>query len=275
MSPDASVDPLFQDHDNRHSDPASNQTTFNLHNVGATLVPPAEAEPLGHCKRHKRRPYERTPHIMKRYFHRELDDIRNKLILMGEKSNEAGRLAVEGFIESDLEKTSTAFSLDDEIDQLEIDIDRDAVRYITLRSPVSSDVRLIFVAIKASHDLERAGDEAHSITKRTRSILTRDGKVTNPVAIEEMSRLAFAMLRDAITSFLDEDLEMAEGIIERDKEVDRLNKQNFKKLSKEMNSVNGEASTQIETILISKSVERIADHAKNLAEEVIYLLTGE
>lgn len=212
---------------------------------------------------------------MNRYFHKELEEIRSKLILIAEKANEAGRLAVEGFIQSDLEKTQAAIQMDDEIDDLEVEIDRASVRYITLRSPVSSDVRLIFVAIKASHDLERAGDEAHSIAKRTRNILTRDGKVTKPVAIEEMSLLAFDMMRDAITSFLDEDLELAQGIIERDKEVDKLNKQNFKELYKEMNGVNGEASTQVETILVSKSIERIADHAKNLAEEVIYLLTGE
>jgi phosphate transport system protein len=212
---------------------------------------------------------------MNRYFHKELEEIRSKLILIGEKANQAGSLAVEGFIESDLEKTLNAVQMDDEIDDLEVEIDRDCVRYITLRSPVSSDVRLIFVAIKASHDLERAGDEAHSIAKRTRSILTRDGKVSNTVAIEEMSGLAFAMLRDALTSLLDEDLNLARGIIERDKEVDRMNKENFKKLSKGMEGENIEASTKIETILISRSVERIADHAKNLAEEVIYLLTGE
>jgi len=212
---------------------------------------------------------------MKRFFHKELEEIRSKIILIGEKANDAGRLAVDGFIESDLEKAQAALKIDDEIDTLEVEIDRASVRYITLRSPVSSDVRLIFVAIKASHDLERAGDEAHSIAKRTRNILIRDGKVTKPVAIEEMSRLAFDMMRDAITSFIDEDLELAQGIIKRDKEVDKLNKQNFKELYKEMGGVNGEASTQVETILISKSIERIADHAKNLAEEVIYLLTGE
>lgn len=212
---------------------------------------------------------------MERYFHKELEEIRSKLILIGEKANHVGCLAVEGFIQSDLEKIQTALKLDDKIDDLEVEIDRDSVRYITLRSPVSSDVRLIFVAIKASHDLERSGDEAHSIAKHTRSILTREGKVKNPVAIEEMSRLAFAMLRDALTSFLEEDLELAKGIIERDKEVDRLNKENFRNLSKGMEGENREASTQIETIFISKSIERIADHAKNLAEEVIYLLTGK
>ena len=212
---------------------------------------------------------------MKRFFHKELEEIRSKIIHIGEKANDVGRLAVGSFIESDLEKAQAAMKMDDKIDALEIEIDRASVRYITLRGPVSSDVRLIFVAIKASHDLERAGDEAHSIARRTRNILIRDGKVTKPVAIEEMSRLAFDMMRDAITSFIDEDLELAQGIIKRDKEVDKLNKQNFKELYKEMGGVNGEASTQVETILISKSIERIADHAKNLAEEVIYLLTGE
>lgn len=212
---------------------------------------------------------------MKRFFHKELEEIRSKIIHIGEKANDVGRLAVGSFIESDLEKAQAAMKMDDKIDALEVEIDRASVRYITLRGPVSSDVRLIFVAIKASHDLERAGDEAHSIAKRTRSILIRDGKVTKPVAIEEMSRLAFDMMRDAITSFIDEDLELAQGIIKRDKEVDKLNKQNFKELYKELGGVNGEASTQVETILISKSIERIADHAKNLAEEVIYLLTGE
>ena len=212
---------------------------------------------------------------MKRFFHKELEEIRRKIIHIGEKANDVGRLAVGSFIESDLEKAQAAMKMDDKIDALEIEIDRASVRYITLRGPVSSDVRLIFVAIKASHDLERAGDEAHSIARRTRNILIRDGKVTKPVAIEEMSRLAFDMMHDAITSFIDEDLELAKGIIKRDKEVDKLNKQNFKELYKEMDGVNGEASTQVETILISKSIERIADHAKNLAEEVIYLLTGE
>ena len=212
---------------------------------------------------------------MKRYFHSELQDLRSKLILIAEKAYEAGRLAVDGFLTSDLEKTQFAVKLDDEIDDLEVEIDRASVRYMTLRSPVSGDVRLIFVAIKASHDLERVGDEAHSIAKRTRSILVRDGKVTQHAQIEEMSKLAFAMLKDAIACFLEEDLAMARTIMERDKEVDRLNKKNFMILTNNMRAGGVDPSTHVETILISKAIERIADHAKNLAEEVIYLLTGE
>lgn len=212
---------------------------------------------------------------MNRYFHNELEDIRSKLILIGEKASDAGRIAVQGFLESDLEITEKAIKMDDSIDQLEIEIDRDAVRYISLRSPVSSDVRLIFVAIKASHDLERAGDEAHSIAKKTRSILHREGKVRHVAQIESMSIIAIEMMRDAITSLVEEDLKLAQGIIARDKEVDRMNRENFHALSAGMDVDAEKNATRVETILISKSIERIADHAKNLAEEVIYLLTGE
>ena len=140
---------------------------------------------------------------------------------------------------------------------------------------MSADVRLIFVAIKASHDLERAGDEAHSIAKKTRNILNRYGNIENPVHIEKMALLAFDMMRDAITCFVEEDIELAQSIPPRDKEVDNLNKENFKTLSDRATTDLIDTPTAIETILISKSIERIADHSKNLAQEVVYLLTGK
>jgi len=211
---------------------------------------------------------------MKRYFHHELEDLRSKLILIGEKANNAAKLAIDGFLTNDLQKVEHALTLDDEIDKMEATIDQASVRYITLRSPVSSDVRFILVAIKASHDLERAGDEAHSIAKRARNILVRDGQVENAVSIEEMSDLTCKMLQDAITAFIEEDVELAQDVISRDKEVDRLNKKNFKALATGSEGDTTEASTRFETIFISKSIERIADHAKNLAEETIYLLHG-
>jgi len=212
---------------------------------------------------------------MKRYFHNELQDLRSKLILIGEKAIDAARIALDGFLEDDMDKVEHALTLDDEIDDLELEIDHAAVRYTTLRGPVSSDVRLIFVAIKAARDLERAGDEAHSIAKKTRNILNRNGRVTEKAELAEMADAALAMLKDAITSFVEEDLDLAKAIIERDKAVDKLNQRNFKNLSSHPKADDDATATHVETILISKSVERIGDHAKNLAEEVIYLLTGE
>ncbi|NQY32180.1 MAG: phosphate signaling complex protein PhoU [Coraliomargarita sp.] len=211
---------------------------------------------------------------MKRYFHNELEELRSKLILLGEKAAEAAQISADGFLQSDLDLVEQAIELDDRIDELDTEIDHDAVRYITLRGPVSSDVRLVFIAIKASGDLERAGDEAHSIAKKTRKILSRDGRTTEVAGIAEMSEIAIGMMKDAITCFVEEDLELAQKLISRDKRVDKLNQNNFKLLAED-SGLEISSATRFETLLISKSIERIADHAKNIAEEVIYLLTGE
>ena len=211
---------------------------------------------------------------MKRFYQQELEDLRTKLILIGEKVNEAAHIAVEGFLENDLEKLSQVIALDNMIDQLEVEIDQASVRYVTLRSPVAMDVRFILVAIKASHDLERAGDEAEKIALQAKKILTKDGVSGETGAIGTMSKIANSMMRDAITALIEEDIELAGEVIARDKEVNKLNKENFKFFSVGPESDKTENATHFQKIFISKSVERIADHAKNLAEEVIYLLTG-
>ncbi|MGC6456632.1 MAG: phosphate signaling complex protein PhoU [Coraliomargaritaceae bacterium] len=211
---------------------------------------------------------------MKRYFHEELEDLRNKLILLGEKTVEAARMAVDGYLQGDIEIIENANQLDDQIDELESQITHDSVRYVTLRGPVSSDVRLIFVALKASRDFERAGDEAHSITRKARKILNRDSQIKETAAIAEMSALAFRLLQDAISCFVEEDIDLARQIIQRDQKVDQLNQQNYKLLTSET-KINLSAKTRFDTMLISKSIERIADHSNNLAEEVIFLLEGQ
>ncbi len=211
---------------------------------------------------------------MKRFYQHELEDLRTKLILIGEKANEAARIAIDGLLENDLGKINQALALDDAIDALEVEIDQASVRYITLRSPVSSDVRSILVAIKASHDLERAGDEAHSIALRAKEILSSDGRSGDTVTIEQMSQIACSMMKDAITALVEEDVELAQAVILRDKEVNRLHHQNFKTLTIGISDDGTETQTRFQKVFISKSIERIADHAKNLAEEVIYLLEG-
>ena len=211
---------------------------------------------------------------MKRFYQQELEDLRTKLILIGEKVNEAAHIAVEGFLENDLEKLSRVIALDDMIDRLEAEIDQASVRYVTLRSPVAMDVRFILVAIKASHDLERAGDEAEKIALQAKKILTKEGVCGETGAIGTMSKIANSMMQDAITALIEEDIKLAEEVIARDKEVNKLNKDNFKFFSVGPESDKTENATHFQKIFISKSVERIADHAKNLAEEVIYLLTG-
>ena len=212
---------------------------------------------------------------MKRYFHEELYDLRSKLILLGERSNEIARLAMDGLLENDFEKINAAYGMDDYLDNLEQEIAHACIRYITLRSPVSTDLRLLVVALKASHDFERIGDEAHSIAKKAKLVLNRDGKLLQPLRLQEMSNLTCQLVQDSITCCVEEDLEKANALLEKDREIDTLNQLHFDTFSSEDMQRELSDATRFDCVLISKSIERMGDHAKNIAREVIFLLNGD
>ncbi len=211
---------------------------------------------------------------MKRYFHEELAELRKHLILMGERSIDSVRLAMQALLADDVSMAGQVIALDDEIDRLEVLIDAECVRYITLRQPMATDVRLMTVAMKANHELERAGDEATSIAKRARRLASH-GKVDEFFNIPRMGDLALEQLRDAMDSFIAEDCEKALRVPRRDKEIDDLNRENYVKFTDKISGHPETSHAVIELIFISKSLERIADHATNIAEEVVYLLKGE
>ena len=212
---------------------------------------------------------------MKRYFHKELNDLKNKLILLGEKSNEIARLAMDGLLENDLEKVNKAAGMDDYLDDLEQEIAYACIRYISLLAPVSSDLRLIFVALKASRDFERIGDEAHSITRKSSKILINDGKLSEQFNLREMSNLACQLIKDAISCFVEEDLEKAFAVLKKDQEIDTINQKHFELISDISIQDKISDPTRFNILLISKSIERMGDHAKNIAREVIFLLSKE
>jgi phosphate transport system protein len=211
---------------------------------------------------------------MTRFFHGELDTLRSQLVLMGEKANAALRKGIRSLAERDISLAESVIEEDKAIDALEIEIDREATRYLTLRSPVASDLRLITVAIKASHDLERVGDEARNIAKRTRKMLLNNSGPSELINIPRMSELAGDMLREALQCFISEDARQAYAVLAADEQVDALNKANFKALIKQAKLDPEEMNRYLVLIFISKSLERIADHATNLAEEVIFLTTA-
>lgn len=211
---------------------------------------------------------------MKRFFHSELETMKSHLLLMGERANAALEMSVKALADKDVSLAESVIDKDDEIDDLEIQIDREATRYLTLRAPVASDLRLLTVAIKASHDLERVGDEARNIAKRTRKLLIKGNPNADPVGIPEMARVAGSMLQQALQCFILEDPEAAYAVLAKDEEVDDLNRSNLKLMIKQAKLEPDEMHDYLDLIFISKSLERIADHATNLAEEVIYLMTG-
>ncbi|MFP4352674.1 MAG: phosphate signaling complex protein PhoU [Puniceicoccaceae bacterium] len=216
---------------------------------------------------------------MERSFHAELEAIRTNLVSMAEKAMHATRRAMEALERHDAAIADEVLAADHQIDELELAIDQAAVRYMTLYHPVSGDMRLIAVAIKTSHDLERIGDEASSIAKRVGRILNSASHghsvPGNLVSIPQSARLAVEMLKDAIDAFVEEDAEKCVAIIRQDKQVDSMNRSNFQAFTGMLSDGKNHTEVLLELVFISKSIERIADHATNIAEEVIYLLSGQ
>ena len=211
---------------------------------------------------------------MKRFFDTELETFRTHLIKMGEISIHQLNDAIKALVEADIGLADQVIVRDDELDQLEIRIDEEAIRYMNMRAPIATELRLVIVGMKASHDLERVGDEATGIAKRAVR-LAAEPPLKPYIDLPRMAGLAGAMLRDALDCFLNGDADKAADIIRRDAEVDAINKQLYRELSSFMLEQPGNISRAIELMFISKSIERIADHATNIAEEMIYLVKGK
>lgn len=211
---------------------------------------------------------------MQPFFNKELENFRTNLVLMGELAMENVRRAIKSLIDKDPDLADEALAKDDQIDRLEVAIDQEAVRYISLRAPVATDLRLIAIGMKASHDIERIGDEASAIAKRAKK-LALQMPVKNYLDIPQMTALVLEMLRDSIDSFIHGDEKKAHTIFERDKTVNALNLKITNELKESIMENPAIAYQGIELMFVSKSLERIGDHAKNIAEDVIYLLSGE
>jgi phosphate transport system protein len=211
---------------------------------------------------------------MKRFFDAELETFRSQLILMGETAIEQVRTAVKALIEANPGLANQVIAADDKLDRLEVEIDDEAVRYMNLRAPIASELRLVIVGMKASHDLERVGDEATSIAKRAIK-LNAEPQLKPYIDLPRIATMALEMLRDALDCFLQVDEAKAIAVCKRDAEVDNINHQLYRELTSFMIEKPETISRAIELMFISKSIERIADHATNIAEEMIYLSQGK
>ena len=211
---------------------------------------------------------------MKRFFDSELETFRSDLLRMGEVSIRQVRDSLKALVEGDIGLADQVIAADDELDALEKRIDNEAIRYMNLRSPIATELRLVIVGMKASHDLERVGDEATSIAKRAIR-LAGEPPLKPYVDIPRMAAIAIEMLRDALECFVHSDMEKAIAVVKRDKEVDAINKQLYRELSSFMVETPSTTTRALELMFISKSIERIADHATNIAEEMVFLYEAQ
>jgi phosphate transport system protein len=211
---------------------------------------------------------------MQRFFHDELRQLRDDLILMGERSLDMTRLVLRAVETGDDSLALQVRGMDDRVDELEKRVDREIMRYLTLFGPMGSDVRLLLAARDIGHDLERIADEASVIAKRA-MVISERGPLKNLLHVPTEGIIACEVLRLALDSFIEGDIAKARLVLERDAEIDALNRRNYEELFGKAGDSTKVSASHVELIFISKALERIGDHSKNIAEQVIFLLSGE
>jgi phosphate transport system protein len=211
---------------------------------------------------------------MQRFFHDELRQLRDDLILMGERSLDMTRLVLRAVETGDDSLALQVRGMDDRVDELEKRVDREIMRYLTLFGPMGSDVRLLLAARDIGHDIERIADEASVIAKRA-MVISERGPLKNLLHVPTEGIIACEVLRLALDSFIEGDIAKARLVLERDAEIDALNRKNYEELFGKAGDSTKVSASHVELIFISKALERIGDHSKNIAEQVIFLLSGE
>ena len=210
---------------------------------------------------------------MSTHFDQELEELKQKLLSMASHAESAVTRALKALTDRDDDLAREVQSDDTILDQFEIEVDDISVRLLA-KAPLAFDLRLITVAMKISHDLERVGDEATTIARRAVE-LNQEQLLKDYIDIPKMAQLALQMLGQALDAFLNRKPDQARAVIPVDKEVDALNKQMHRELASYMIEKPSNISRCLNLMVISKSLERIADHATNIAEEVVFLHEGE
>jgi phosphate transport system protein len=202
------------------------------------------------------------------HFVSELAGLKEKLLRMASYAESAVRGAVQALVTRDYDLALRVSNEDGAIDRFELEVDELAIQLLA-KAPFATDLRLITVAMKISQNLERVGDEATQIAKRARD-LSQEPPLKLAVDIPQMANLALQMLKTALDSFVNHDPVAARALIPQDKQVDAMNKEIHRQLATQMVQSPDTISRCLNLMVVAKSLERIADHAKNVAEQVVY-----
>src|SRR5512137_1748821 len=211
---------------------------------------------------------------LERPFDEELKELKAKLLEMAARAEEQIALAVRAL--KDREEKLACLVLDrvEAVNLNDIEVDDMCLRLLALRQPLAADLRFITSAMKIGSDLERIGDLAVNIAERTLDLLQHP-QLKPLIDIPRMAQIAQDMVRDALTAFVNGDAQLARDVCERDDQVDRLNDQVFRELLTYMMQDPRTTSRAVGLILVGRHLERIADHATNIGEDVIYMVRGK
>ncbi|SRR5581483_2541863 len=207
-------------------------------------------------------------------FETQLSRIRETLLMMSSLADRNLTLAMKALVDRDDKLVDMVETEDSQIDQLEIQVDEMVITYMATHAPVATDCRFMLAASKISSNLERIGDQATTIARRTRD-LNKEPLLKPYIDIPLMAETGREMLRDAITAFIESKPDLAIEIIARDRTVDAINRQLIRELTTYMTEDPKTIARCLNLIIVAKALERVADHASNIAEDVFYLYRGK
>lgn len=211
--------------------------------------------------------------MSQRHFLEELERLKSHLLGMAGLAEDAVHNAVAALLQRDEARAQAVIESDAAIDALELEIDNNVISLLALQQPMARDLRLITAAMKISNDLERVGDHAVNIAEAV-SWLIQSPLFAVPPEIEDMVHLAIEMLKDSLNAFVRGDSQLARDILQRDDRIDELHENNFRIQLTHMMEDPRQITAGMDMLLVSGNLERIADLATNVSEEVIYLVEG-
>ena len=209
-----------------------------------------------------------------RHFHDELSQVKVRLLTMSGEAETALRLAVEALLERNAEKAREVISGDKVIDGMEVEIEEVCIDLLALQQPMAKDLRMLVAAIKIANDLERVGDHAVNLAQSAERLIEKRPIAPEPEIIE-MARLARDMLADALEAFVRGDAVAGREVCLRDDKVDALNRSVFRILLTHMMEDPHSIGAGLELFLVSRNLERVADLATNIGEDVVFLVEGK
>ena len=210
-----------------------------------------------------------------KHFQRELDKIKKMILSLGALVEQRVNRIKTAIEDRDVNLAKEIRHLDHEIDEMEVEIEEECLKIIALHQPVAADLRFLIAVIKINNDLERIGDQVVNIAQRVVSITKRP---TPPYVFDYsvMADKAETMLRMSLDSLVNQDLDLAIKVLHLDDEVDKLKSEAYDRIKQAISDgVTEDIGYMINLLLISRHIERLADHATNIAEEVVYMIEGE
>ena len=211
---------------------------------------------------------------MTKHFHRELENIKKRVLTLGSLVEDRVRSAVKALEDMDGAAAAEIVRLDYEVDAMEVEVEEECLKVLALHQPVAVDLRFIIAVIKINNELERIGDQAVNIAQRV-EVIARRPRPPFTFDYAVMSEKAIRMLKMSLDALVNLDVDLAYKVITMDDEVDQIKKEAYDKIKQAIQDLPDRVGYYINLLLISRHLERMGDHSTNIAEEVIYLVEGE